>query len=91
MESLQMLALSTLMSVFKEYMVWEDIEEEIRKMPGGWLLWVVEEEMKRVWEKHQIKKKKQQFEKIHRQLVSRKRIFTYGKRKNVIRCMLVLL
>ena len=70
MESLQTLAIATLMSLFKHVKVWEDVEDELWKMPNGYLLWPMEDELKRAWEKHQIKKKRELFTDVHRQLVS---------------------
>ena len=70
MESLQTLAIAALMSMFKDFNRWEEVQEEIVKMPGGWKTWVVEEEMQKAWQKQQIKKKKDRFKNVHRQLVS---------------------
>ena len=70
MESLQRLAVTALMALFKDLYIWEDVEEKIMKMEGGWKLWVVEEEMKRVWARTQTQRKKDVFKKVHQQLVS---------------------
>lgn len=70
METLQTLAITALMSQFKQLYVWEDVEEEITKMKDGWKTWVVKEEMRKVWERIQVEKKKKHFKDVHRQLVS---------------------
>ena len=70
METLQSLAIATLMSLFKDMDVWEDVEEKLMEMPRGCLLWPMEEDMMRVWGKYQVEKKKKQFKDVHRQLVS---------------------
>lgn len=70
METLQALAVAALMSLVKDVHTWEEVEDELLKMEGGWKLWVMEEEIKRVWAKHQMKKKKTLFKEVHRQLVS---------------------
>ena len=70
MKTLQTLAVTALMALFKELFLWEDVEEKIMEMPGGWKTWIVEEELKKEWEKHQIKKKKALFKDVHQQLVS---------------------
>ena len=64
------MAIAALMALFKAIFIWEEVEEEIRKMDGGWKTWVVREELMREWEKQQIKKKKEKFKDVHRQLVS---------------------
>ena len=80
MESLQRLAVTALMALFKDVNVWEDVEEKIMEMEGGWKTWVVEEEMKRAWAKHQTERKKDLFKNVHRQLVSWycRRLLTHG-------------
>ena len=70
METLQTLALTALMSLFKDVDVWEDVEDTIVKMEGGWKTWVMVEDMRRVWEKMRVEKKKRLFKDVHRQLVS---------------------
>ena len=70
METLQSLAIATLMSLFKDLDCWEDVEDELWKMPNGYLLWPMEEELKKEWAKQQLKKKKALFKNVHQQLVS---------------------
>ena len=80
MESLQTLAITALMSLFKDEDRFEDVEENKEKMKDGWKTWVVREEMMKEWEKEQIKKKKVLFKNVHRQLVSWycRRLLTHG-------------
>ena len=68
METLQSLAIATLMSCFKELDCWEEVLEKVYEMNP--LLWPMEEEMKKEWAKHQINKKKALFKNVHQQLVS---------------------
>ena len=70
MESLQTLAIAALMSMFKDFNLWEEVEEKVLEMEGGWKTWVIREEMQKAWQKQQMKKKKDLFKNIHRQLVS---------------------
>ena len=70
MESLQRLAITALMSLFKDCYVWEYVEDELMKMKDGWKLWVVEEELQKEWEKGMTERKKKKFKDVHRQLVS---------------------
>ena len=80
MESLQRLAVTALMALFKDVNVWEDVVERIEKMKDGWKTWVVEKDMMKAWRRVQREKKKELFKHVHRQLVSWycRRLLTHG-------------
>ena len=61
MESLQTLTVAALMALFKDVNIWEEVEDQLLKMEGGWKLWVLEDELKRQWAKRQMQKKKNLF------------------------------
>ena len=68
METLQTLAITTLMSLFKEVDCWEEVLEKLYTVNP--LLWPLEEALQKEWEKERSKKKKGLFKDVHRQLVS---------------------
>ena len=70
METLQTLALAALMSLFEDFGTYDEVEDAVMKMEDGWKTWVLEEDMRKVWEKTRVKKKQRQFKDVHRQLVS---------------------
>ena len=68
METLQTLAMTVFMTLFKDVECWEDVEAKVYEVNP--LLWPMEEELKKEWAKHQLKRKKAHFKDVHRQLVS---------------------
>ena len=68
METLQTLAMAVFMSCFKDLDCWEDVVEKVYDINP--LLWPMETEMMKEWEKGMMERKKKTFKNVHRQLVS---------------------
>ena len=68
METLQTLAIAVFMASFKDLTCWEDVLEKVYNRNP--LLWPMEEQLQKAWQKEQKKKKKALFKDVHRQLVS---------------------
>ena len=62
------MAMTVFMSFFKELDCWEDVEKKVYEINP--LLWPMEDQMKKEWEKGMVERKKTLFNNVHRQLVS---------------------